>query len=327
MPAILGRDREILVGIESTYGTEASTFSTFRYLDFKEGLTREDIMDESGIGRMEKNSGSSVVRKSSAPTLSLICRRKSIGTLLKGIFRSVSTTANSPETGVHTHTFSVPAGTTPVSYSIRWKDEISSKVITGAVIDSASIQIVQNDLVKVEISFVGKYPVDTTSTPSYVADTAFDGTMATVKLADTISALSSASAICMQDATIEIKNNVKQEDFYCLGSTAPNNAIYGIFEANISLKRVKSDEINSDKFDAGTKQACLVSIVDTGTTVGASTNPSLSFTFAPALLKDYDGSGAGLDDVMVEAFSLEGIYSMSDGKMVSAVLVNDIATI
>jgi hypothetical protein len=149
--------------------------------------------------------------------------------------------------------------------------------------------------------------------------------MVSVKLADAISGLAGASASCTQEANIEIKNNVKQEDFYCLGSVSPSNAIYGIFEATASITRVKADDANFDKFDEGTKQAMLLSVIDASTTIGASTNPSLSFTFAPATVSEYS-EGTGFDDVMTETFTLTGMYSQSDSKMMSATLVNDEAS-
>lgn len=322
MSTIIGRDREVGLGIETTWGTEAASATWLRILDFNPSYVKEDIMDESGKGRIEAISDTDVARKSSTPTMSLILRREVAGMIFKGTLGTLATTADTPEAGVNTHAVTVKNDNTPVSFSIFYKDANTNKVITGAIINTASFQFVQNDYVKVELSFIGKSPIDDTSTPSYTTDTPFTGAMTTIKLATTVSGLSGASNVCFTEATLEFNKNASLEEFYCLGSTEPSNAVNKRFELTGTFNRVKGDDTYFDLFDADTKQAIQFNIVDTGTTIGAATNPSVQVELAPSLLTEY-GEGTGLDDVMTENFGLTGVYSDTDSKMVSAEIINE----
>lgn len=315
----IGRIRKVGIGIESTFGTKASTIVYVPYLDFEVNPKQERVDDTSAIGRIETPLANALVRKWSEPSISLIAYDGVIGSLLKAIFGALATTG--PTDSAYSHALSVKNDNTPVSLTIVFKDGTQTRMITGCVVNTVDFQFVQNDFVKIEASFIGKFPADTTETPSYTIGNRFDGTMGTIKLASTIAGLSGASAVSIQELTLKIDKKASADKFFPIGGTEPTAIANGAFEVSGNIKKVFGATTYRDLVEAKTNQAISIAFTNSAVTIGSATNPSLSFILAPSKIENWV-EDFGLDDLQTESFDFVGQYSTSDSKMISATLVN-----
>ncbi len=314
-----GRITKVGIGLESVFGTKSSSITWVPWESFAENPQQERVKDDSAIGRIEAPLRNDIVRRWSEPSMTIKAYGETIGILMKTIFGDVL--SSGPIDSAYTHDFSVKNDNDPVSLTIVFKDGNRTRMITGAVVNTVNIQMVQNDYIKFDISFIGFAAEDTVDTPSYVAENIFTGAMPIIKLAPTIAGLAGASATCFQEANIEINKNASTEEFFCLGDVSIQEIVNKKFELNGSFTRVMQSEEYQDIFDVGTDQAMSFVIVNTGITIGASTNPAVSFEIAPSSLENYQPS-TGIDDIITESWDFVSQYSQDDSKMISSQLVN-----
>ena len=313
----IGRINKVGIGIESTWGTKPATIDFIPVLEFNPNPQIETVMDESSVGRIEKPIDQQLVREWSEPSLSAIVYQEHIGYFLKAIFGTLSTTGPT-DTSAYTHDFTVKNDQTPVSLTLIFEDANQEEKITGCVVNTASISLVNNDYAKIDLTFIGKKQAADTDAASYTAENAFNGCMANIKFATNVAGLGAASAIAFQEASFEINKNA--EAIFSLGSCEPTSIINKSFEANGAFTIAMANETYRTLFLANTQNAISFNLTNTGVTIGAATNPSLTFTFANVNFADW-AEGTGLDDVKNETFSFNANYLLTD-NMIDCTLVN-----
>jgi hypothetical protein len=106
-----------------------------------------------------------------------------------------------------------------------------------------------------------------------------------------------------------------------LGSTDLEGLYNAEFEVTGTIERYYDDTTFRGYARNNTNRSLRIDLIDTATTVGASTNPSLRFDFEEVSL-DYPESGDE-DGLMTETFGFTGLYNVSAGKTMAAELTND----
>lgn len=319
MTVEIGRKMMVGIGKETTYGTKASSITWLPVEEYDLGKKIEYVKNESSIGRIENQIDSDVSKKWAEPSLKGIVFDKSIGLALLGALGVVSTSADTPEVGVNTHAFTVKNDNDPISFTLVFKDDISTQMITGAIVNNFELDASIGEYVKSNISFIGKFPASTTDTPSYTDENEFLTNHLTVKFADTQSGLDAASAITVESAKITINKNA--EAYHAVGSADLNKAINKNLECNGDFTMLYEDATYDNLWSAGTKKAIRFELTNSDVTIGSSSNPKLTIDFNQCNFEEWNREN-GLSDIIKQTLGFVAEYKTGDSKMIGATLIN-----
>lgn len=319
--AHIGRKMKVLIGRESTWGTKASSFLEVPRGDGNEAPKVQYVKDEGAIGRIETTHRSRVLHKWAEPEISGVLTDTLAGHLLLAMLGSSAVSADNPDTGSNTHTFTMQNDNAHDSFTLIFDDGVRVVMVTGARLQSLEVML-EDDFVKFNAKFFGKYPADTTQAYSYTEENVFLPSHRTIKMASAIAGLAGASATVVDSFKFTAEKNITP---YFGGSVEPlqiinkNFAVVGDFTATFE------DETLYDLASAGTTQAILVTLANTDVTIGVAANPTIEFQFNRVSLEDWAKDDAN-DDIVKQTMGFSAEYKQADGALMSATVINEQST-
>lgn len=316
-PIEIGRIKQYLIGKETSFGTKASTFFALPRAEGNLNPRSEFAKDESGIGQIENVTKSRIMHKWTEPSLSMIAGDKSFGLLMLAAMGTDTPSADTPEAGVNTHDFTVLNTNAHPSFTIIEIDGVEVKMATGCRLNSMEITS-EEDFLRVSASFMGLFEETTTQVPSFVEENCFLPKHRTFKTAADIASLGGASAITIESMRMTIEKNT---EIFWGGSEEPSQIVNKQFSVTGDVTLAWEAATYKDFQFGDTKQALLLQFENTDVTIGAVTNPLLSFTFAQANLEDW-GKDDGNDDFVMQTIAFVPEYKISEGLMASAQAIN-----
>jgi len=320
-----GKLTGLMIGIESVPGTKATSLVQVPFLGFKPSPKNNKAGDASAVGRIESIIGSEKTEETSEPSLQIQAYDENIGILFKAIFGTSTPSPDTPEVGVITHDLIVKNDNDPITLSLVWKDNIGTKMITNAIVNTAKIQMVKSDFVKIDLTFIGNIIQTTTDTFALSAENVFVGTDVTVKTAANLAGLDAALGAPFTDASVEInKNGIAVHVLN--GETNPYKIINGDLVTTGSIAKKREDDTYFDAFNSFSKQAIRFEAVKKSVTIGAATNPSFRIDIAKTPFAEWDEDGAGSSDLKEETFNLEGEYDSTQGAEIVGRIVNTVTS-
>ena len=161
----------------------------------------------------------------------------------------------------------------------------------------------------------------TTHTATFTADNKLLSRHSIFKVASNLAGLSSAEAVCLKSFEITFTKNL--EDDFCLWSMSPQDFINKQFTIEGSFTALFTDATFRAMQLAGTKKAISFELKDTGTTIWASSNPSLKFSLPLVSFTEFSRT-QGNDEVVIQTLTFKGLHSIADGESVEAELVNTV---
>lgn len=329
MPYIIGSQKNIGIAKEATRGTAEST------VDFwipKAELSIEDTVDlavdESTVGVIEDAIDRQVIAKAAEGDVSGSIHTDFMGLLLLNALGSVSTTADSPEAGVHTHDFSVSQSVSHPSLTLFYADGEQDYKHALGMLSSIEFTFPLDGYATFSAAFRSKAGATASLTPSYAANDriAFLPQHITFKTATNKAGLDAASAINIKNFSFTIEKNV--EDDRALGSLDQvdiNNkqmSVEGTIE--ITFDGTTAQAFKTDML-AGTNKAMRISAVNSDVTIGSSSNPTMVFDFNKVSFGEFSRSGAN-GDIVTASIPFKALYSKTDGEMITAQVINDTAS-
>lgn len=318
MAAILTRTRSVGLGKETTPGT---TVAATRWLPFTD-LTIEDrnerIYDESALGTRYKGFAGDTNREWAEGNLNGLIYDRSFGHVALAAMGSVTTAAHGTATGVNVHTFGV--GTTLPTYTLSLKDANESTRSGYGTLNTLEITVNQDSHVSFTSSWLARRSASAANTVATIDENRFRPADVTVKIADTVAALSGATALRVRDLTFTLNNNVITEP--SLGTVNPDY-YPGVVETSLSLGRLYLDTTLKDMVFGTTKKALQIALTRSDTTIGTGTptNPSMVFTFEPGFFSEWSREG-GLDDLKTETTTYTPLFSTATSKQFGLVMTN-----
>lgn len=145
----------------------------------------------------------------------------------------------------------------------------------------------------------------------------------TLKLAALQSGLGAASAINVRSAKLNIKTNV--EDDRTIGSLVAADIVNRLFEVELEVEVVVTDQTHFTSLLAGTAQAVRLDMANTDVLIGAASAPRLYFDLYKAVLQDaspkYERGGLTLQTLQFKAH-----FDEVTGYMIAATLRNTVAS-
>lgn len=311
-------------GKETTKGTAVAPTAWYPSLDISFSDKIERVTQESAFGVLDKNSGRYTVKEWGEGDLEGAIYKNIFGHILTNFFGQVPTTTT-VETTAKKHVWTIlGTSNSHITHTIALDEANEDLRFAYGMLTSLSINYVVDDFVRFTATFKSKKSSAVSNTVSFVADTKFLPKHAVIKAAATGSAnLGAASALTnIRSLTIEFNKNVKETQ--ALGSTDLEALYAGDFEVTGTIERFYDDTTFRGYARNNTERSLRVDLIDTATTVGASTNPSLRFDFEQV---SFDFPEAGDDDgLLTESIGFVGLFNLSAGKTVTAELTNDTAS-
>ena len=318
MSTQIGRLINVGIARETARGT-AETTATFWLpkVDFDFNPAVEYAVDDSGLGVIDARSDAEVVKKLGEGSFGGIAYDKSFGLLLAVALGTWSTGDVADET--YTHTFTRLNTNQHPALTIFHDDENIDEKHALAMLNQLTINCALGDYVRYSAGFMSKVGASTSSTPSYTAENSFLAQHVSVKFADTVAALGTASAVALRGVNLTLNKNV--EDWVNLGSTEPTDIVNKAFGVSGDLETIFDDTSYRDYVLDGDQKACEIAITNTDVTIGTASNPTLTVTLSPMNFRDW-GRGTGQDDVTTQTVAFDGNFSLSLTKTVEVALIN-----
>lgn len=320
MTKIIGRLNSLGIGKESSRGTAVTPGIWVPWMELEYDDQVDLIDNTASIARLEDSDGHALALKYGAVKCSSKIKDKSIGYFLIAALGSVSSSAkSSPNGSVYDHTFSVLQSVSHPAMSLALKGPNDDVVMANAVLDKMKISCKYGEYAMFEAEFLGKAAASASNTVSFSAENDFFSKHLTFKNANAQSGLTAASAVPIRQFSLEIENKAMLEEV--LGSNAPNDVLNQVFSIKGSVTLVHNAATYHDFMTAGTFQALRFDFQNTDVTIGSSANPGLQIDLHRASILNYKRK-MSQDDIVEESFDFKAHYSLTDSKMITAILTN-----
>jgi hypothetical protein len=318
MTKFIGRLADIGIAKETSRGTaeSAATFwlpkTSLTYDD-----TIEQVVDESNMGVIEDSPNAAVIAKSGEGSIEGNIGAKSFGLLLLSALGGVSTSG--PSDSAYTHTFSVLESAQHPSLTLFLDDPNQDYKYALAMLDTLEIDVLIGAFAKFVASFRSKVGATATLTPSYSAEDNFLPQHGSLIYASALSGLGFGTAFNIRSLKLKIEKNI--EDDRNIGSTDPTDILNKQFSITGSVEFVFTDNTFKSDMLADTAKAIRLQLSNSDVTIGSSTHPKLTFDLAKVKFsnfkRNYDNNS-----IVTATADFKGFYSLSDAKMVAAVVIN-----
>lgn len=319
MPAYIGRKAEIGIGKETVRGTAVAPSFWLPKTDLTYDDKVNQAIDESSVGIIEDSTDARITETYAEGSMEGLIRDNSIGLLLLSVFGVEDYSADDPEAGVNTHTFTIGSDAQSQSLTVALKEPNSSKKFALAMIDTLEVKAVVNDFVKFTADFRSKAGASETYTPSYSTGNLFVAQHATFRTAADLAGLGAASDINIISCTLSIAKNV--EDDHNLGSLSPSDILNKQVAIEGEIELLYKDTSFITALLSDTPKAMRLQLKNTDVTIGATSNPTLTFELAKAKFSEVT-TPFGNDDLVKQTVSFKGFYSLSDALAIQAILIN-----
>ena len=317
--------REIALTKETVRGTVASV-ATGDWIPVMEWDVAEEVTKKeniSRVGTMAAYEGDRVVTKRYSGTLKAIADRRLLPRIVMGILGTVNTTANTPQTGVHTHTFTRSDVNNLPSYTFSTQDPAEGdNTYARGVFKSLKLNYVIDDYLIYDAEFDATTKASGTFTSSYSAsNSVMLPWMASVKLANDVAGLAGASNIVIQQLELEMlrtSNFVGQ-----IGNQEASEIVSGVLDVKGKITLTLSNATYRDLAQGdNTYRALEILLTGTSTTVGTSTNPSFRVRLPKISFRNF--TRAINDEFVSQEIEFIALRDNSNGD-VEVRVINDVA--
>ena len=237
-------------------------------------------------------------------TVKMPIDRKMVGHLLKAMYGAVSEATDSPEAGVNTEAFTIDSGS-PDVYTISVIDGTNQYQFTYAVLKGLVFNLPVSDGLYVTATFVANEFSTTSGLSASYADTSlFKTCQWKFYTASDYSGIGSATELTVENSLdVEFAREVKINRV--AGSCDVSSVVQTDWTVSIKVDGVfdTSDDSVLTDVKAMTEKAFRVKLIDTDTTLGTSTNPSI-FIDIPSGLKEEYNRDIAIKDVVGEKYSV-----------------------
>lgn len=264
-----------------------------------------------------------------SPVLTGVMDFELIGHVLKGLLTpTVVTNLDDPEAGVNTHVFTMNNTNIPPTLSIVKENPISTagkqRALLYAVVDSFNLNWTPQGFTKFTANLKSRFGIEVAESITPTNFKPFQPKFAQYKQADNLAGLDIAPALRVSEFSFDINNNI-DEKFDAFDVFLPR-FFWKLFSGTASVKFLYEDLTFRDLFETGTKKAHRFEFIDTSTTIGLVSNPTLRFDFdsSPLLERDQSKSRSDLGD---ETYALKfGRSTVANGSPVTITLINEVTS-
>lgn len=328
MSYLLGENVTMGVAKEAVRGTAVAP------TDFVPARTASDVvkMVEKTMVKESRASkfgtyGTEITHSRGEGELEFNLKNRTIGYFLLSLLGSVSSALKGGESAVYNHTFSILA-TSPANPTLALalsQQGFQHYEYNGVLITKLDIEAKLDDVVTAKVGFISKDEAEHADyTPAFNSnDYLFRNHDFKVKLATSLGGLTGATALPLKEFKFSMANNGKPN--HVVNAITPDDVLSGINEIGGSMKIDFTGKTFYDYYKNNTPLYMEISAVNTGQTIGTSSNPSMVITLYKVSLTSYKADRP-IDDIVSESIQFDAHYSTADSKAVQVVLTNEKAT-
>ena len=316
----IGRKVSVGFGKETSRGTAVSATHWLPKMDLSIDDKINHATDNSSVGVIENAQGSDITSKYAEGNISGRLSDTTLGIVLLSLFGT--DTATLVETTAYDHVFTVleTAQHPTLTLCLAGPNESTGYRHALCMIDTLEMDFEVNKYCTYKAGFRANVSAAGANTPAYTAsENAFLPSQATFKFATDLSGLTAAAAISVRKVTLTVKSNVDED--YTIGNLSPVDRVNKTFECEGTVELVYSDRTYTDLLVADTQKAIRIKALMTGTTIGASSNPTITIDLAKVKLTEVARKFTN-DDVVVQTLKFKAFYSLTDSKMITVTLRN-----
>ena len=325
MAKFIGRRVNIGMGKETTRGV--ATAPTYWFP--KMSLSMDDkIMfatDDSSVGVIEDSQTQDITSRYSEGSIEGRVTDRGIGLLLLATLGAENATTT-PEIGVRDHNFVVGQSAQHNSLTIAVA-EPNSNSGNGF---SYALGMIDNLDINFEVGQYATYKADiranagssVASTVAFVAENAFRPQDITFRTASAIGGLNAASPIVIKKGSISIKKNL--EDDIVLGNVNPVDRLNKQFSVEGTIEIIYDSRVQIDTNMLGDLAVAMrIQMINTSVVIGTTLNPTLTIDLARVKLGEV-ARKIDNDGIVSETLKFKSFYSLTDTRMITAVLRNTV---
>jgi len=311
MATQIGRLTDLGIGVESTRLTAvtASTWVPWASLTYDDII--QQVTNDSAVGVINNSIDAQVDNKMAEGSLTAYVGIDTIDPFFESLLGSKTTSADTPESGVDTDTYTIAQNNEHPTLSIYGKDENETALMTGAMFSSLEFSMEQDAYMQVSGDFMADVTTASSATASYSSETNFLPKHITVEFASNHSSLDDSDFTDVRSVTLTIEQNVTHE--FALGSVEPINRFNGAMNISGSMELLYRNNDFRDDMLGDTKQAMRIKAKNDDVTIGNSTNPEIQFDLHKIKFGERTRS-RGLDDMVTETVNFTAHYDLGDAK-------------
>lgn len=314
----IGRRLSIGIGVEGVRGTGVApslwlNATAFSYLD-----KVVKVRTNAGYGGIWGGDQALVAQKWADGEIEVEMGDQSFGAIMIATLGTISTAAY---LGAYKHTFTLQNDNAHDSLSIHTKDPIGDLIFELSMVESLTIEMIPEDLVKYTVAFKSKPSQASSSTVSYVAENKFLGRHAKLYIENATGDLGSSEDICVKRISLVFTKNL--EDNYCLGTVQPTDIMNKIFTITGEIELNYETRTYRDYMLDGDYKAMRIDIINTDVTIGT-TNPSFRIDLSKVDFDEWD-SDHSLDDIVTQTINFTALYDLdtNDNIINDCYLINE----
>ena len=323
MTKIIGRLIDVGIGAESSRGGGiAPTFWIPKAsYDFDDKVIK--ARSTQTYGNIAMDGAQSIPAKQwSEGSLVLDMMDKPFGLIMYALLGAKS--VSGPSDSAYTHTFTLSNTNQHQSLAITAKQSsLASLMYKLAMIDSMTIEIVPEEIVKVSLKLQGKRGVTTTATASYATSyNKFVGRDLQFKIASLTSGLAAASEIPLKKLTLNFQKNLILD--HNLGTVQPQDILNQGFRITGDVELDYQDRTYADYMSDGTYKAVRINLTNqrTDAVIGAATNPAFTIDLSKVEFDAWEPAYPN-DNITTQKFTFTALYDTVNGNIInSCTLVN-----
>jgi len=290
------KGRLVNVGLapQSNYTTPVTTpVYTVPWMDLSLKDIIETLQNESANGTIAHFNDSIVSGVHGEGEIQTKLWHKGLYYFLLWIFGQAPTKTSNGD-GSYKYTFTMANNNQHLAQTVVVNDPNNPCYFPTAVLSEATIAWTPSDFATLTASLISKKSVAGSAfTPAYVDDAEFKPSHLELKIADSVSGLSGASAATLfTSVSLAVSKNVE----------GTQTSVYRALALD------------------GTKKAISFGFVDPDNKAGTNTNTSLKFILPKVKLSSYEPS-FGLGDTATESFEATALFDATAGSLITAELV------
>lgn len=319
MTKYIGRRISVGIGKESTRGTAVSADYWLPWTALSVEGKVETAMNESAQGTIYANQNSALIKEWAEGSVDALIGDKSIALLFYSLLGTLASVEKGGDAGVYDHTITLAETAQHQSLTLNIDEANGDKQYPLCVVSKLSIGFETGKILDCSVDLMAKKGSTAALTPAAVSENLFKPQDFTFKIAANLAGLSGASATVLRSLNIEFDAAHESDDV--LGSTSPNDFLNKQFSIKGDFEMVYNATTEEDYVLNGTQKALRITVANTGTTIGASSNPTLQIDLAKVVFTEKDRK-RDLNGIVTIKISFEALYSVSDSKFGSVVVTN-----
>lgn len=311
----IGKETSRGVGVAASYWLNCLSFSFFDRV--------KKARVEGNFGGIYGGDQSLIASKHSEGSMEVELGDKSFGLILLSLLGTISSAVF--ETTAYKHTFTLQNDNNHDSLSIHTVDPIGQLIFELSMIESLSLTFTPEELVKYSVEFKSKNSAGSISASGYVAENKFLGRHLSLKIAANTGALTAASKLKPKSLKLDFKKNL--EIINVLGTVQPEDIVNKMFTITGEIELNYEDRVYANYMLDGNYKAVRIDLVNSGVTIGASSNPSFRIDLSKVDFDTWEPT-LGMNDVARQKIQFTALYDLGgNGNLINdAYLINTISS-